>query len=385
VAATEDPGRLRAVPAPPAGRAGSALLLAALALPGVVPQPAAAQTAPDQGVVGLRYFDYRDWQPGAQRMSVRSPSLYVLKPLSDTLSLEGSLVYDAMSGASPLHHNTLSGASGLGITDYRTAGDLKVTRYFDRFAVGVGGVVSSERDYLSRALSLDVRTWTPDKNRTYAFGVAGAHDSINSTNGVAEGERRETYDFLAGVTQVLNARALVQSNLTFSRGRGYFSDPYKPADTRPDHRRVLAWLTRYNQYVAPYDATLKLSYRLIRDSWGADSHTVGVDWVQPLPHGWTVTPALRYITQSRADFYRDPPFPRGLIFGAPYTADTRLSAFGAFTPSLGLARQLEDGWTVDLSLNFYRQRSSWHLGGSGSPGLEQFSARWIELGVEKTF
>ena len=115
-----------------------ALLAAALALPGVTP-PVAAQSAPDQGVISLRYFDYRDWQPGADRMTVRSPSLYVLSPLSETLSLEGTLVYDAMSGASPLAFDTLSGASGLGVTDYRTAGELKVTKYFDRYAIGVAG------------------------------------------------------------------------------------------------------------------------------------------------------------------------------------------------------------------------------------------------------
>ena len=37
------------------------------------------------------------------------------------------MVYDAMSGASPLYFNVLSGAS---IGDYRTAGDVKVTKYF---------------------------------------------------------------------------------------------------------------------------------------------------------------------------------------------------------------------------------------------------------------
>ena len=38
----------------------AALLAAALALPGVMPASAVAQTAPDQGVVAMRYFDYRD-------------------------------------------------------------------------------------------------------------------------------------------------------------------------------------------------------------------------------------------------------------------------------------------------------------------------------------
>ena len=59
----------------------TALIAAALALPGILPGAAHAQAAPDEGVVALRYYDYRDWQPGADRMSVRSPSLYALVPL----------------------------------------------------------------------------------------------------------------------------------------------------------------------------------------------------------------------------------------------------------------------------------------------------------------
>ena len=55
-----------------------ALLAAALALPGMLPAVTHAQAAPDQGVVQLNYLDYRDWQPGEARMTVESPSFYVL-------------------------------------------------------------------------------------------------------------------------------------------------------------------------------------------------------------------------------------------------------------------------------------------------------------------
>ena len=51
----------------------AALIAAALALPGILPTHAHAQAAPEQGIFALRYYDYRDWQPGADRMSVRSP------------------------------------------------------------------------------------------------------------------------------------------------------------------------------------------------------------------------------------------------------------------------------------------------------------------------
>ena len=278
---------------------------------------------------------------------MHSPSLYLLKPLSDSLAAEGSLVYDGISGASPLYHNTLSGASGKGgVTDYRTAGDVKLTKYFDGAAVGVGAAISSERDYLSRALSLDVRVSSDDRNRTYAFGIGGASDNINSTNGVAEGKHRRTVDLLLGVTQALSAEAIVQSNLTWSAGHGYYSDPYKTIDIRPDGRRILAWLTRYNQHLPRSDATLSLSYRYARDSFGSDSHTVEAAWHQPLADGWSIRPGLRYYTQAAADFYFDPPFPQGFSFGEPYTADTRLSAFGALNPGShcrqAAARRLAD-------------------------------------------
>jgi hypothetical protein len=362
-----------------------ALLAAALALPGILPATALAQLAPDPGLIALKYLDYRDWQPGGDRIRVRSPSFYARKPLSDSLQAEGSIVYDSISGASPLYHNTLSGASRLGVTDYRTAGNAKLTKYFDPVAVGIGAAVSSERDYLSRALSLDVRVSSDDRNRTLAFGIGGASDRINSTNGVAEGKERHTLDLLAGITQALSPEAIVESTVTYSPGHGYYSDPYKAIDVRPDHRRIFAWLTRYNQHLPWLDATVNLSYRYLHDSFGSSSHTAEFAWNQPLPDGWSVVPSLRYYTQSAADFYFDPPFPQGFVFGQPYSADTRLSAFGALTSGVSIVKRLPDGWTFDVKLDFYRQRSDWRLGGDGSPGLEPFSARWIQTGVSKTF
>jgi hypothetical protein len=140
-----------------------------------------------------------------------------------------------------------------------------------------------------------------------------------------------------------------------------------------------------NRYVPAYDATLKLSYRYLHDSFGSDSHAIEAAWRQPLPMDFALTPSLRYYTQSAADFYHDPPFPQGFVPGEPYTADTRLSAFGAFTPALRVEKLFADGWTIDVAVAYYRQRASWRVGGGGSPGLEPFSARWIEAGVAKTF
>ena len=386
---------LRGGTAAPVGEAGpeaprisersAALIAAALALPGILPSHAHAQTAPDEGVVALRYLDYRDWQPGARRMTVRNPSLYALVPIGSSLAFEGSVIYDAMSGASPLYHDTLSGASGLGITDYRTAGDARLTKYIDGNALAFGVAGSHERDYRSRAASFEWRRASADRNTTFAVGVAATRDSIDSANGVAKNRHRETYDLLLGVTQVLSRDSLVESSLTWSDGRGYYSDPYKLLDTRPDRRRIFAWLTRYNRYLPSPDATLRVAYRYLDDSFGDGSHMVEASWVQTLPRGFTLTPTLRYYTQGAADFYHDPPFPEGSVQGEPYTADTRLSAYGAFTAGVRLARSFPGGITADVALTFYRQRAGWRAGGAGSPGLLEFSARWIEFGLEKRF
>jgi len=271
------------------------LLAAALTLPGIV--PAYAQSAPDKGIFELQYLNYRDWQPGKNRMTVDAPAFYALLPVTDTVVVEGGMVYDSMSGASPLFFNTLSGAS---VFDYRTAGDLKVTKYYPGYSVSVGGFVSSEQDFLSRGGSVNVQIYSDDRNRTWALGVAGTNDRINATNGIAPNSHRNSLEFLVGVTQALTANSIIQSNLTYYTGHGYYSDPYKSLDTRPSDRNTLAWLTRYNQYFPDADGTLKLGYRLLFDSFGSTTNMIEAAWAQALPYGFTLTPGLRYYTQSAA-------------------------------------------------------------------------------------
>jgi len=359
-----------------------ALMAAALALPGVLPSAATAQTVPETGIVQFTYLGYRDWQPGAKRMTVQSPALYVMAPFAEQWVVEAGLVYDGMSGASPVFFNTLSGAT---VTDYRTAGDVKVTRYFDRFSIGVGGAYSGERDYISRAGVLDLRWWTADKNTTLAFAFGGSADLIDPVNQIVVNQKRNTLDYMAGITQNLSPTAIVQSNLTYSTGHGYYSDPYKTFDTRPDQRRIFAWLTRYNQYFPQNDGTLKLTYRWLHDSFGDVSNMAEAAWFQPLPGGFSIQPNLRYFTQGAASFYFNPPWPTGYVEGDLYTADTRLAAYGAFTVGLWGWKAFADGWTVDLKYQFYRQQPNWRLGGGGSPGILSFSANWIQFGVSKTF
>jgi len=106
-----------------ADKAG-AIIAAALALPGVMaPLNAYAENAPEHGEVALKYLSYQDSQPGLDRIKVKAPSIYVLAPLSPKWAMEGSLVSDSVSGATPRYHSAISGA-----TLHMTAAPARSTR-----------------------------------------------------------------------------------------------------------------------------------------------------------------------------------------------------------------------------------------------------------------
>lgn len=374
-------------PINPTQRTG-AIVAAALALPGV----AAAETAPEQTTVGFKYLFYQDYQKGLDRIEVSSPSVYLLTPLGRNWSLEGSLVVDDVSGATPRWHSSVSSASVM--DDQRTAGDLRITRYFRRAAIGFGLAYSTEDDYESRAMSVDLRLATDDNNTTVAFGAGYSDDTItpNETGGglpPGTEESKRVNDFMVGVTQVVTRDDILQVNLTHARGRGYFSDQYKFNDNRPRSRDQTALLLRWNHHFGAVGGTLRSSWRSYRDSFEVKAGTLGLEWAQPIGRV-TVTPLLRYHTQSAAKFYVDPTpgidFPPVTPVDPPYySVDHRLSAFGAITAGVKVAVPIGKSWLVDAKADYYEQRGDWRLGGEGSPGLSPFKAQFYQVGLYYRF
>jgi hypothetical protein len=359
--------------------------MAALALPGL----ALADNAPDSASISLKYLDYRDWQPSLQRVGVRSPALALLVPIAGVWSLRAGLVSDAISGASPRYHTALSGASHF--EEKRSGADLAVTRYFPRASLSIAAAYSGEHDYVSRALSVQGSLSSEDNNRTWSAGLGVANDRIDPVNLLVQNEHKRTLDAMLGLTEVLTPHDIAQAVLTHVRGRGYFSNPYKYVDSRPREHDQDSLLLRWNHQLAASEGTGRLSYRYYRDSYAVHAHTLLGEYEQPLAGGWSLTPSLRLYTQSAASFYFDPvydkrfgpPFPPGFSFTdqRDRSADQRLAAYGAVTLGLKVARQLGKDTTVDLKVERYEQRANWRRFGSGSPGLENFSARSIQVGI----
>ncbi len=383
-----------------AGNVASSVLMASLILPGMaalVSRDAAAENAPEQSTIGVKYGTYKDSQPGLDRIRVSTPQVYGQVPIAGVWAIEGSASGDSVSGASSYLHTERSGASQM--HDYRKAADLKVTRYLSRAAVSASVSYSTEHDYISRAIGVEGRWSTADNNRTWTIGYGLSRDRIdNTSNGTntAIDQHKRTHEFMAGVTQVLTASDIIQLNLTRSIGTGYYDDPYKTLDLRPDRRNAWIGLARLNHYVSQFDAALRGNYRYYTDTFGIRSHTVGVEWEQAFGR-WSVTPGARYYSQSAANFYLDPvldatgqydvgaTLARGFSVAGPHSFDARLGAFGAVTLSGKVSYRVTPDTVIDAKFETYRQAAGLHAGTSGSPNLDTLRANFLQLGLTHHF
>lgn len=355
----------------------------ALTIPGLsVVKDVAAQSGPEKPELRLQYGFYQDYQRHLERrIDVNAPSIWFRAPLSQSSQLEGGVQMDSVTGASPYYLDALSGASGIGVNDLRRSADLKYTHYFDRVSVAAGGSISVEDDYASRGGNGEVKWWTADKNTTLTFGFGGHADNIKSTNYANLDEFRGTYDYLLGITQNINKRSFIQSNLAGAFSDGFHSDQYKYGDNRPRSREQYAWLNRYRLFFPESGNSLHVDYRFAFDSWSIDSHTVDVAWYHPIG-SWIVRPRIRYYTQDKAFFYSSdyPPETWGEHF---YSTDFRLAEFGSLTTGVQFIKELSDGVSWDFSFDFMQQRTDLRF--HRSDLVDPIYAYYIVTGITKKF
>ncbi len=391
--AATDPEQV--APRRPGTGALGALMQAALALP--ILAVAAKAGAAQVGEIGITTLGYKE----RGLMKVTEPVLWGRVQLAEVWEIEASGAIDIVTGASPELVTNVSGkpvqsVTGASINDRRTTGDLKVTRRFGDYALAASAARSSEEDYHSKSWAVEGRADLNQRNTTIVASYGESHDHVGSSTDPTLNAPRDTREYLVGATQILTPVDIVDSNVTYSRGRGYYNDPYKLTltfypdqilptllpDTRPDHRDMFSWLTRYRHHFASRNGTLQAEYRYFHDDWGIDAHTLEVGWEQVLNEHWSVRPGLRYYTQGAADFY-SPVIPRPTP--AALSSDQRLGAFGGLSPSLRVAWRSDDGWKVEGTAGYVQDSASLRLGGNGSEAFATLRAVYGLLTVSRTF
>ena len=371
----------------------SALMSAALALPILaIPVRAGAAEIGEVGVSVLRYQE-------RGLIRVTEPIAWVHARIAEVWDVQASAAVDIVSGASPQLVSNVGGRplqtiTGASVDDRRKTGDVKVARRFGEATLAASYLVSREEDYRSQALGLEARLDLDQRNTTLALGYGRSRDRIGSSDNPLLDEPRNTREFLAGITQVLTPISLVQGTVTLTRGQGWYNDPYKltvsvvpgggflvSADRRPAERDTLAWLARYRHHFAGVAGTLQADYRFYRDDWGIRAHTLEVAWHRRLGERWTLRPALRYYTQSRADFYSPAvPSPPPAL----HSSDQRLAAFGGLSPSLRVGLALESGLSLEATAG-YAYNSRGLRAGAGTDAFETLRAWYGIVSLSHSF
>lgn len=430
------------------------------------PAQAAAESGWQADTAVLFYSEADD------RVQAVEPALNLSKTFADESSASVRIVYDALTGASPNGAavadvaQTFTSASGLArlekaedegdddqIEEYGdrasytvAPGDIPLDESFedtrttlsggwskpfgDGYTGNIGGAYSTEGDFTSYSVNAALSKDINNNSTTLSAGINLEFDTITPNGGMPEpltsyashnttgsSDTKQVTDVIAGVTQVISRRWIMQLNASLSQSSGHHDDPYKfltvadngnlitdPNNTdsylylfehRPEDRQKIS-LFWQNKYAIGSSDAIDLSYRYMTDDWGVNSNTLD------LTYHWQVTdrvylePHYRYYNQSAADFYT--PFLQTgsdvAINGTEVTAltdfassDPRLGAFSANTLGLKLGLSLSHHQEVNVRYEQYQQTDQNSrvdvAAGSNLDGQDQFaelSASWLQVG-----
>lgn len=315
----------------------------------------------------------------------------------------------------------------------RKQGDFKLSYELDEAAIDLGGGLSLENDYESRFVNLGGRMDFNQKQTTVDLGLSYTNSDINATlnheginfytwsrqhadqifAGKITGNRQDWTTRL-GLTQVINQTAVANIGMNYSRSTGFLENPYKlswfygPAsfltpdldiksfkafiEQRPDERNLFNWNIGWSQYVEPWDAALHFKYGFAHDDWGINAHTFEGDWVQPLGGGWSISPHIRYSSQSKADFYQ-PTFTSNGVMPNPnyvpghnepttlavpdnFSSDQRLSGYGTLIGGVTVSKEFAKGMRLETGFEYYTHQGDLKLGGGGEDNFADFDY-WV--------
>nr|WP_246864703.1 DUF3570 domain-containing protein [Spongiibacter thalassae] len=373
---------------PTAGQALAALGAAALAIPGIVSEANAAAPLAEASF-DYKYSAYREADLDRNKLGGGSPKRFEIDshmlrfaaPAGTQSDIAVDLSFETLSGASPWFILPGSGdsgpvqiMSGASIKEERKDVQLTATHYFDKqWSLAVVGGYSTENDYEAVNVGAALDLEQAESQRTYSAGFGYSDDTLEPTDGRALADRvdraaKTSLNAFVGVSQIINARTVVQGSLSYAVHDGYLSDPYKKywvvdqsntfADSRPDERTPMVVEAKLRHFVPGAKAALHLDYRFFDDNWEVTSHTVDAAWYQNLPGGWMLTPSLRYYTQTQAHFYA-PYFFTARSDGLG-SSDYRLSPYGAISARL-MASKDWGGLTTQLEWESYRASADYSL------------------------
>lgn len=319
------------------------------------------------------------------------------------------LNHDTISGATPngaYFPTTITSPSGTSyngvlaeIRDERYAVAAQWEREDSRLQeTSYGMAFSTELDYDSLSGNWQRKRESKDRMRSVNYGVSVNYDLVHAEGGNPIGlapatdttrtsyETKIVIDALAGITQVIDRKTLLQLNYTLSLSNGYLNDPYKYVsiddksvtdnllfEKRPGQRignGIYARLIHNHK-----GNVAKGSYRFYIDDWGILSHTFDLRYRYRMKRSWYVQPHLRIYSQSATRFYSDvwiDPIPAGSYASADY----RLGNIDSLTLGLQAGKRISKKTEFSLRVESLRQSDRLYNFSTLNATIAQLSIRY---------
>ena len=171
-------------------------------------------------------YAYQVYQEEGDRIRVESHYVRGEIDITDATQFRFQWLNDAISGASPT--GALPGGEQpflAELEDVRTGVLGALSQQIGNHRVELEVSHSEEDDYVSRGYSLTDTIEFNEKNTSLTIGLNYLDDTIKVV-GLGD-KKKESFDFFAGVTQIINKNTFLSMNLTLGSSEGYLNDQYK--------------------------------------------------------------------------------------------------------------------------------------------------------------
>ncbi len=359
-------------------------------------------------------YKFTSYTEDFHRIRVNSNYALAQTDFGPNTSLKIMGVTDSIAGATPTGALPLvaGGPTPTGeMTDFRKSVNLDFAHQFKTVNVDLGYGVSRESDYTSHAWSVNTLTDMNQKNTRILLGYAGLDDTIHEPKlGWVADRNKKGADFIAGFTQLADPDDSLTLNVSLGRASGYLDDPYKIVSTtmlnidpgvyytvpenRPRERNKFSIYLGTNSNFSGSSGALETSYRFYHDSFGINSHTGTLRWLQNLGDNVVLEPSMRYTIQSAASFYHYNLDAAGIVTSydaatgetgtgqAPYySSDYRLSRMH----TLDFGAKLSWNMGAKLSMDIAIDRYTTHGLDKVTPQDAYSQARIITAGFKYSF
>lgn len=230
--------------------------------------------------------------------------------------------------------------------------------------LGAIGSFSTEFDYTSAGLGVNIAKTSADKNTEVSLGVQGYFDTWRSIQPIelrppsqrgldgddaVTNQPRNSFSASLVLARVINKRMQIalladgiyqQGQLATMFHRVYFNDGSLRSETLPGTRFKYPVGVRLHYFIGN-NIILRSYYRLYADNWGLMAHTVNLELPVKISPHLTISPYYRYNTQSGLKYFAA--YGQHAPTDAYFTSDYDLSDFSSHFLGAGLKIQPENG------------------------------------------